>query len=142
MVRFQTIFSNFLFLALIVLAGMSFIVVTQSDNEALQPISQDSLFNESFSDLESNLEGLESTSNTQFGQFTAEDPKPGFGSIVLFGIVSVGKTFGSVTITVFGILIKLPLVVLGIPATTITVLFTWLVVLMLIAAWRLYKLGG
>ncbi len=143
MVKFQSIFSNFLFLALFVFAALSFIVITQSDNEAIQPIAQDSLFNESFSNLESSLEDLESTSNTQFSQFTSENPeKVGFFGIVLFGIVAAGRTFSSITITVFGILVKLPLIVLGIPATTITVLFSWLIIIIIIASWRLYKFGG
>ena len=140
--EFSTILNNFLFMGLLVFAGFSFVVITQADNNAVQPIGEDSLFNESFNDLQANLDSLESTGNTQYGQFTSEVPAAGFASIVLFGIVSVGKTFGSLTLTTFGLIIKLPLIVLGIPASTAAILFTWLVVSIITAMWLLYKLGG
>ncbi len=142
MANFQDMFGNFLWLGLFVLAGFTFIVFTQDSNNAAQPIIENELFNESFEDLSSTLGGLEDTSGLQYGQFIGEEPKTGFGSIVLFGIVSAGKTFGNVVIGLFTILIKLPLVVIGIPQTLFSVIITWIIISLIIAAWILYKLGG
>lgn len=142
MANFKDLFGNFLWLGVFVLAGFAFIVVTQSSNDATQPMVENSLFNESFEDLSSSLSGLEDASGVQYNQFIGEEPRTGFGSIVLFGIVSAGKTFGNVVIGLFTILVKLPLVVLGIPQTLFSVITTWVVISLIIAAWILYKLGG
>ncbi len=135
-------FGNFLWLGLFILAGLTFVVTTQSANNAQQPLTDNELFNSSFSGLASNLSALESSSGVQYNQFIGEEPKAGFGSIVLFGIVSAGKTFGNVVIGLFTLLIKLPLVVLQIPQTLFAVISTWIVISLIIAAWIMYKLGG
>lgn len=142
MVSFQELFGNFLWLGLFILAGFTFIIFVQDANNAAQPILENPLFNESFEDLTSTLSGLEDTSGIQYSQFIGEEPKVGFGSIVLFGIVSAGKTFGNVIIGMFTILIKLPLVVIGIPQTLFSVIITWIIISLIIGAWVLYKLGG
>lgn len=142
MVKFQDIVGNFVFLGIFILAGMAFIIIVQSDNNATQPIINDPLLNESYSELQSNLESLEDTSQVQYGQFTEETPQPGFTSIVLFGIVSAGKTFGNVAISTFTIIIKLPLHVLGLPNTLFATIAVWLAVVLIVAAWVLYKVGG
>jgi hypothetical protein len=142
MASFFEIFSNFLLLGLMVLGGLSYIILIQSANDAPQPVVNNNLLNDSFNDLGESLEGLESTGNTQYDQFNSEIPKPGFGSIVLFGIVSAGKTFSGVTVSVFAIIFKLPLILLGVPQSIAAALFAWLIIGILIALWILYKLGG
>lgn len=142
MVQFSNLFGNFVFLALFVLAGISFVVISQESNEAEQPLVEDALFNESYLALQDNLESLEDTSSIQYDQFTGEAPQPGFVSIVLFAIVGAGKAFGNVVILTFTVLIKLPLFILGIPSTTFSVIATWVIISLIIGAWRLYKIGG
>lgn len=142
MASFQDIFGNFVFLGIFILAGLALIIANQSTNGAVQPIVEDAIFNDSFESLESSLSSLEGSSEIQYDQFTAEAPKPGFVSIVLFGIVGAGKTFGNLTIAVFTVLIKLPLLVLGISATIFSVIVSWLVISLIVAAWILYKVGG
>lgn len=139
---FQDITGNFLWLALFIFAGAAWIVSIQVSNEAVQPIAEDSLFNDSFQSLQTSLSELETEGTTQYDQFTGETPKPGFGSIVLFGIVGAGKTFSNIIIATFWILLKVPLIVLGIPQTIISVLATWLIITIIVAVWLLYKLGG
>lgn len=142
MVKFQDLFGNFLFLALFILAGLSFIVVTQSDNSASDPISNNAIFDEATGNLSSTLGSLESKSGIQYDQFTGEQPKTGFGSIVLFGIVSFGKTFGNIAMTTLTVIIKLPLMVLGLPQTLVSSIITWAIIVLIISGWLLYKLGG
>lgn len=142
MVKFLDIFGNFLFLALFITAGLSIVIVTQSDNDALQPISDNDLFNEASGNISATLSSLEDVSGLQYDQFTSEQPKAGFGSIVLFGIVSSGKTFGTVILGTFTVIIKLPLAVLGLPQTLISAIITWIIITLIISTWLLYKLGG
>jgi len=138
----MNLFGNWLFLGLFVSAGLALIVVIQLDNTATQPISEDELFSAASGNISSSLSSLEDTSGVQYDQFTGEQPKAGFGSIVLFGIVSAGKTFGTVILGTFTTIIKLPLAVLGLPQTLISVLITWTIISLIIFTWLLYKLGG
>lgn len=142
MASFSEIFVSILVVGLVVFGAISFAVTTQSDNGASQRIIDDPLINDSFEGLRENLEGLESTSQGQYGNFTSEQPKTGFGSIVVFAIVSVGKNFGNVIIDLATLIVTLPLTVLGIPATASSVIFAWLILSVLVALWILYKLGG
>lgn len=142
MVKFQDLFGDFLFLALFISAGLAFLIVIQADNSAVQPLSDNRLFNDSSRDISSSLSSLEDTSGLQYDQFTGEQPKAGFGSIVLFGIVSAGKTFGTVILGTLTTLITLPLAVLGLPQTLISVILTWVIIALIISTWLLYKLGG
>jgi len=142
MASFQDIFMNFLWLGLFVLAALSFVITIQSTDNATQPIIEDPFFNESFGELRSDISALEDTSQLQYDEFTSEQPQLGFGSIVLFGIVAAGKTFGNVVFGFFGALLNIPLVILGIPQTLFATFITGLVISLIISAWVLYKLGG
>ena len=139
---FMDLFGNFLFLALFLSAGFMLIISVQSNNDAIDPLSNNQLFNDASGNISSNLDSLEDTAGIQYDQFTSEQPKTGFGSIVLFGIVSTGKAFGSVILGTFTAIVKFPLYVLGISQTVISVLITWLIIALIIFTWLLYKLGG
>lgn len=142
MTKFLNLFENWLFLSLFVLAGLTMLIVMQADNNAVQPIADNQLFSNSIGNVSANLASLQGKSGSQYDQFTREQPKAGFGSIVLFGIVSSGKTFGSVSIDTFKIIYALPLAVLEIPETLLSTISTWVIIALIISTWLLYKLGG
>lgn len=140
--NFQDIFGNFAFVALMILAGIAFIIISQTANDAAQPIVGNQILNSTYSDLQDSLSSLESTSQVQYGQFTEETPQSGFTSIVLFGIVSAGKTFSTVVLSTFVLIVELPTLVLGLPQTLFATLASWMVISLIVAAWILYKIGG
>lgn len=142
MADFQEILSNFLWLGLFIIAGLGFIFVLQSDNSAVQPLAADQNVNVTFTSLNSNLSALQGTSGTQYTQFSNEQPKTGFFTIVLFGILSFGKTFGTIIFAIFNIIVKFPLIILGIPQSVFAVVVTWIVIVTIIGSWILYKIGG
>ncbi len=142
MAKFENIFGNFIMIALVVLALFSLIIITQKDNEAIQPLVEDKLFNSTYFDLNSTISSLEGTSSSKYGLFTEERPKLGFGSIVLFTIVNVGKTFANVIFVLFTAIIKIPLVVLGVDPTIISMIISFLTISIIIALWVVYKFGG
>lgn len=142
MATFKDTFNKYLFFGLIVLAMMSYIIVIQGDNDAPQPLGADPRINITYSNLRGNISDAQNTSQTQYGLFNDEKPERSFGSIVLFGIVAVGKTSGTIISNFFTIILKLPLVVLGIDPSIISILTTWAVITIVIGLWLLYKLGG
>lgn len=142
MAKFEKVVWKSILISLLVISMFSFIVVVQFTNDAPDPISQDPIFNASFLALEQQIEEGTNDSQSKYGAFNSEEPKPGFGSIVLFAIVSVGKAFSQIVTGLLLTVIKLPLVVLGIPQSVYGLLLTWLLIAIMVGAWLLYKYGG
>jgi len=142
MAKFENIFGTFAFLGLIVLALFSVIIIVQRDNEAPQPLADNELISSTYGSLNETIGSLEGTSSTQYSLFSKETPKPGFGAIVMFTIVSIGKTFGTIIFTFFTLIIKVPLIVLGIEQTIISMIMSFLTISVVIALWVVYKFGG
>ncbi len=142
MVKFEKLTGKFILSAMMIVSILSFIVITQSANNASDPIINQDIFSDSFSGLISEIENGTESANEKFGVFNSEQPKPGFGSIVLFGIVSVGKAFSQIITGFLTAIVKLPLAVLGIPPNIYNLVITWLIIALIVGAWLLYKLGG
>jgi len=137
-----SIFTKFGLLALIVFGLLSIVIITQSTNDAPQKLINDARFNDTFISLNKSLSTLEETSDTQWNSFKSETPLAGFASIVMFTIVNIGKTFGTVIFAIFSVIIKLPVLILGITPTVTSMLLAWLTISVVVALWILYKLGG
>ena len=141
MVKFVDLFLKFMFIGMIVLSLFSFIVLFQSENRVSNQFADDDLINSTFSDLTTDLEGLESRSQKVKDAFESEKPK-GLISLILFSIPAAGKTFNSMVVGVFNLLIKLPIVFLGLPPSIVSVLSSVLIIIIVLGLWAVYKLGG
>lgn len=142
MAKFENIFGNFVMIGLMILALFSLIFVVQNNNEAPQPLSDDALFNNTFASLNDTIGSLEQTSDSKYTLFSEERPPPGVFSIVLFTIINVGKTFGNIIFVLFTIIIKIPLIILGIDPSIVSMLIAFLTISVIIALWVVYKFGG
>ncbi len=142
MARFESIFGNFVMIGLMVLGLFSLIFVVQNNNEAPQPLSDDSLFNNTYASLNNTIGSLEQTSDSKYTLFSEEKPPPGVFSIVLFTIINVGKTFGNIIFVLFTVIIKIPLIVLGIDPSITAMLVSFLTISVIISLWIVYKFGG
>ena len=142
MAKFEELFGNMAFLGLMVLALFSVIIIVQGDNEAVQPLADNELISGTYGNLNESISSLEGTSSTQYDLFSKEKPTPGFGAIVMFTIVSIGKTFGNIIFTFFTLIIKVPLIVLGIEQTIVAMIMSFLTIIAVIALWIVYKFGG
>lgn len=142
MVKFEEIFGNFVMIGLLVLALFSLIIIVQSSNSAEQPLIEDELFNSTYLSLNGTLADLEGTSSGKYGLFSTEKPAPGIISIVVFSIVNVVKTFADVVFVLFTVVIKVPLVVLGVDPTITSMIVSFLTISIIVAMWIVYKFGG
>jgi len=142
MAEFKDIVGKFIIASILILSLFSFMIIMQSDNESEQKIINNPVFNESLSSLVKVTDSGTEQASKKYDVFNKEEPKAGFGSIVLFGIVSIGKTFSNIVFGVFGAVITLPLKVLGIPQTIVSLISTLLIIIVIVAVWLLYKLGG
>ncbi len=142
MAKFEDLFGTLAFLGLMVLALFSVIIIVQRDNEAEQPLADNELISGTYGGLNETMGSLQGTSAIQYDLFSKEKPTPGFGAIVMFTIVSVGKTFGNIIFTFFTLVIKVPLIVLGIEDTIVAMILSFLTIITVIALWIVYKFGG
>ncbi len=140
--QFDQIVKKFIVVALVFLGVFSLIITTQSSNDAQDPLSNNKEFSEIFGNLTATIDSSSVEANQKYGVFNEENPKVGFGSIVLFGIVSVGKSFSTIIFGIFEVIIKLPLIILGVPPSVYNLIITWLIIVVIVAVWLLYKLGG
>lgn len=142
MAKFYDLFSNFMLVGLVVLSMFAFTIFFQEDNNVEDPIMDNSLMNSTYNTLRQDLGGLRDQSQAQKTLFESENPTSGFGTILLFSIVSTGKVFNGMVIGVFNTLIKLPVVILGVDPVIVSVLSTLLILTIIIGLWVVYKLGG
>ncbi len=142
MSRFQELVVNFSIVAILVMSLFSFFIIVQEQNDAVDPLKNNAVFNNSFQQLIGTIENNTRDAEEKYGVFNDEDPKAGFGSIVLFGIVSVGKTFSSIIFGTFIAVVKLPLVILGIAPSVYNLILVILIISVIVSVWLLYKLGG
>lgn len=140
--QFDNIFTKMAMIGLFIFCLISFIVFVQSDNNALDKLIDNSLINKTYGSLGNDLNTMRNSSQQQLTLFQKENPTGGFGTILLFSIVSVGKTFMNMITGVFNITINLPVAVLGVDKAVVGVLSSILVLTLIIGAWILYKLGG
>ncbi len=142
MVTFSGLVGKLLMASLILLPLMTFIVTIQDNNNSSQQVSDNNIFNESFGELTGVIENATVEAGEKYDVFNQETPKSGVVSIVLFGIVSVGKTFSNIIFGFLLAIIKLPLVVFGVPSTIYNLVITWLTIVVIVSVWLLYKFGS
>lgn len=142
MVKFLDLFTKFVIIGLVVLSMFTFTAFFQSENNIDNKFIDNSLMNETFNSLRTNLTGFRDISQDQKNLFESENPTRGFGTILLFSIVSAGKVFNGMLVGIFNILIKLPVVVLGLDPVVVSALSTILILTIIIGLWIVYKLGG
>jgi len=141
MAQFQELFTNFMLIGLVVLSLFAFGVFFQEENGVENPFIENSLMNSTYEDLYSDLNSLRDQSQTQKTLFESENPTSGFGTILLFSIVSSGKVFNGMVVGIFNTIIKLPVVILGIDPVIVSVVSTILILSIIVGLWLWYKLG-
>ena len=142
MADFMELFSSFMLIGLAVLSMFAFGIGFQEENNAPDQFIDNSLMNSTYGNLRTQLGELRDESQAQKTLFESENPTSGFGTILLFSIVSSGKVFNGMVVGVFNTIIKLPVVFLGLDPIIISVLSALLILTIIIGLWRLYKLGG
>lgn len=142
MASFREIFITFSIISLFVFAMISFVVTLQEEEGSSSSILENELINRTFVDLGGNITQQETTTNISKGAFESENPEPGFGSLIIFAIVGVTKTFTSLITATYNIIIVLPLTVLGVPNQIAKILGSILMVSLVFLAWRVYRVGS
>jgi len=121
---FIDLFGKYIFIGIVVLSLFSFIVLFQAEHGVTDAFADNELINETFADLKADLAGLETQTQTQKDLFESEDPQASFGSLILKSIVSSGNVFNSMMVGILNIIIKLPVVFLGLDPIVVSIIMT------------------
>lgn len=139
---FREVFLTFALIGLFVFGILSFGIKIQQDNEVSDTILNNSQINSSFEKLQTNLSSISDQTQEQRENFESEIPERGFGSLLIFSIVSVGQRFTAIIIAVYNVLIVLPATILGISPIVTGVLGSILIVSLILLVWRVYRVGS
>ena len=140
MTDIKSILVRSIILGLLVFSLMSYIIVTQNNNnvDADGKITNNTLINESFGDLESSLNQQDSSENA-LNALEDVPPQEYVGDLNVASTVSATRTARNVIIGIWNIYIKLPMVILGVSPTVAGAITSILLIFIAIGIWAIWK---
>ncbi|KKM72913.1 hypothetical protein LCGC14_1415770 [marine sediment metagenome] len=135
----KRIFINMGVLALISFGLMAYISTTQTENNVEFPITNNTLINESYGFLSSNLTGVQDNSQQTLNTFQNVTPNENLGVWQVTPIVSPARTVKTMTLGMWNILIKLPTTILGVSPIVASLINGFLIVLIILGMWAWWK---
>jgi len=137
---FKEIFANIVVSALFVFCIMSFIIIVQTDNNSNEKITDNELINSSYSHLSGNLTRIQPTSQASLDSFGENPPSERqLGDLDVGSVVAPTKLFRGMSIGTYNILIKLPMVLLGVSPVVASVISSIIILLIIIGIWAISK---
>jgi len=137
----KKIFISFTIAGLFVIAFMSFIAITQSNNGLDQTIRDNPTLNKTIINLSLSFGDYDDTAEDQSKNQDSDEVKTEGGSLLFLSITKTGQVMKGMVTGVYNILIIIPSDLLGFPRIIIIVLTSIVSVILILSAWRLYKAG-
>lgn len=140
MTDIKSLVRNFVVLGVLVFAIMNFIIIIQVDSnvDAANRITNNSLINESFGNLESKLNTQTSAQNS-LNSLEDVPPTEYVGDLDVGSTVSATRTARTVITGLWNIYIELPQVILGVSPVVSSAISTILLLFIAIGIWAIWK---
>ncbi len=136
---FKKLFANIVISALFVFAIMSFIIIVQIDNGANEKITDNELINSSYTHLSGNLTNVQSTGQASLDTFGTSPPERPLGELDVSSVVAPTKLFRGMSIGTYNVLIRLPMILLGVSPIVASVISSIIILLIIIGIWAIWK---
>ncbi|KKM74233.1 hypothetical protein LCGC14_1402380 [marine sediment metagenome] len=136
---FKDIFVRLMFVGIIFLSILSWIILTQEQNDTTNLITNNTLINKTFGDLNTNLAGTQIQADTASSNFGNVTPTDALGIVSVQSVVSPTRIFKSLILGTYNILIALPAQFLGIPVVVIAMLNAILTLFLILGIWAIWK---
>lgn len=120
-------------------AIMSFIITTQADNSVGIPITNNTLINQTYGDLYSEISSSQTRTQNVLNTFGTTTPTQEYGELEITSIVSPTRTIRTMIIGLWNIFIKLPQVVLGVSPVVSYMVSAIIGLLVIIGIWAIWK---
>lgn len=128
-------------LGIFIFAMMSGNVLLSKQNNANNTLMENEAVNRTFGNLTTILGNISNESQTAKTKFEQEKSSIATGFFLLGTILSIGKTFITMMVSVYNLTFGLIASVLGVSKMVINVLAGIFIVIMVLSAWALYKTG-
>lgn len=136
----KQILKNMGILGIFVFSIMAFMVITQTNNDVSIPITNNTLINATYSDLEGNLTSAETRATRASGNFGNTTPTARqFGELEVTSIVSPTRIAKTIIIGFWNIFIKLPQSILGVSQAVASLISSLLLISLIIGIWAIWK---
>lgn len=139
---FKDVFITFTIVGIFMFAMISFVFELQDSNGVINTIKENELLNNTFNRLETNLSTFGSQAQTQKDNFESEIPERGFGTLIIFSIVTVAQKFTGMVIAIYNTMVLLPASVLGIPPIVVSGFNAIVLIILVLLSWRVIRLGS
>ena len=140
---FKDIFISLMVVGVLFLSMMSWIIITQTDNNTENLITNNTLINESFNidsgSLQSGFTSGQSQADIASGTFTNITPSSTLGFVTVTSIVSPTRIFKGLILGTYNILIRLPGEFLGVPEVIIAIINAILALILILGVWFVWK---
>lgn len=136
----KSILTRMVILGILVFAIMNFIIIIQSDSGMNQEnmITNNSLINESYGELQQSLNSQDSAQSSLSS--LEDDPvTPGIGDLNPASTVSATRTARTIITGLWNIYIKLPQVILGVSPVVASAISSILLIMIAIGIWAIWK---
>ena len=139
--EFKDLINSSILAGICIFGLLSFAFIFQANNNAQVSLSNNSLINSSFGQLQGNLTDSYATTSSQKENFEKEQPTIGTDSFIFTTIISTGTKVTSIMVNMLNILTKLIGQTLGISPVIIYGIIAIITITIIFLAWRVYKQG-
>ena len=136
---FKDIFIKLMLVGVLFLSIMSWIIITQTDNNQSNLITNNTLIEKSYGNLSIQLTSAQSQADIASGTFTNITPTSNLGFVTVTSIISPTRIFRGLILGTYNVLIALPAQFLGVPPVIIAVINSILVLLLILGVWFIWK---
>ena len=136
----KPIMINMVVLGILIYAIVSFVIIIQVDGEVSSEnrITNNSLINESYGELETSLNQQTAAENA-LDSLEDVPPQEYVGDLNVASTVSATRTAKSIIVGLWNIYIKLPMVILGVDPLVASGISSILLILIAIGIWAIWK---
>lgn len=140
MTDIKSILVNMIVLGILVFAIMNFIIIVQVNNgvDPENRITNNSLINESYGELGTSLD-QQTASESALDSLEDVPPTEYVGDLDVGSTVSATRTARAILVGLWNILIKLPMVILGVSSVVASAITSILLILLAIGIWAVWK---
>lgn len=139
--NFRTLIVASLITGLFLFSMISLVIQMSTDNEIDAIILQNENINRTFSQLGGNLSNAQGVAQSQRLGFESEVPTVGTNSFLFESIIGAGKVFTGMWRNIYDITFGLLSTTLGVDPIIIGTLISILLIIIVLLAWSLYKIG-
>ena len=134
-------FVTFALAGIFVLSLLTFVYNVQVNNDANGTIFDNSILNNTRLNLTNELSTYSSQSENQSQSQDTENPTTEGGSLLFISITTAGKVIKGMILGVYNVFVEIPSKMLGVPEVVVIAFTGIITILLILAAWRLYKAG-